>query len=257
MSTFLAGPDGLEVGWLVSTWIPAVRKKSRSYDRTVIVGRSGFQYLYEFADEYIQYDLKGKPDRWLLNGKKTHIPKTLVNRVNPDKIWKPNRKICYEKSREYIQYGDPFPYYHILIHARAMTKYGQEKLNYPVSGYEKLVVCFKDCYIGSIGSKKGAHHIAGTDDLRGIPIENLCNMMAGCRVVVGTSSGPMHLASNCGAPIVVLTGPEKLKSMGWRSNSYRYKKAWKPFEWSKVTVLERDGWKPHLHDVIEAIGEYL
>ena len=67
MRTLLAGGFVSELGWEVATWVPAIRRYSRKFDNTVIVCRTGYEYLYgDIADVIINYDKKGLPDRWLL-----------------------------------------------------------------------------------------------------------------------------------------------------------------------------------------------
>lgn len=256
-TTFLAG-GVLELGWELCTWIPAVRRRSRRYDRTVIVGKPGFQYLYEdFADEYVEHRVSGDKDRWLCNGQLQKMPDRFVRRFRPDKIWTPTRKICYNRQREYFKYGGgEAEKYDIIIHARAMTKYGQSNLNYSPKKYAKLVRHFSGKRIACIGSRKGAFAIDGAEDLRGVPMKQLSNVLGVGKVCVGTSSGPMHLASMCGCPHVVLTGPEKLKSLHWRTNKDRYVHLWNPFN-APCNVVQAVGWKPPLKKVIEAVEMFV
>ena len=60
MKTLLAGPWLSEFGWELMTWIPAIRARSRNYDKTVCICKKGHNYLYEdFADIILNYDKKG------------------------------------------------------------------------------------------------------------------------------------------------------------------------------------------------------
>ena len=78
MSTLLAGSWLGELGWLVACYIPAIRRYSRKFDRTIIVCRQEHEYLYEdFSKEFIIYGKKGLPDRWLLNKEKVKMPKRI------------------------------------------------------------------------------------------------------------------------------------------------------------------------------------
>jgi hypothetical protein len=252
----LAGPWLGEMGWEIMTWIPAVRYLSQQYQKTIIICQPGKRDLYEFADNIIVHSKRGRPDRWLINGKKPKIPD--VWKIEGATVVRPNKYMCYNAPREYYKYGkydDRSEFdikYDILIHARAMTKYGQGKLNWPVKRYEKLVEYFKGKRIACIGSKKGAHYIKNTIDMRGEPLGLICNAMANSRVTVGTSSAPLHLASLCGCPHVVMTGAEKLRSLGWHNNRWRYEKYWNPWK-TPVRVVDNHGWIPPVKAVIRAI----
>ena len=259
MNIFIAGPDcGLEFGWLVATWIPAVRCKARGYDKTIIVGKPGHQALYEFASDYYEYTKSGNCDRWLLNGNICHTPKFLKQNYPDAKFWYPDKRICMNKPREYYKYGQNSEAkgYDLLLHARACSKYGQSNINWGLKNYIKLVEEFDDVKIASIGSMSGAHHVPGTDDLRGVPLSLLVGVMANAQCVVGTSSGPLHLASHCGCPHVVITYDKGLKILGGKNNRYRYEKLWNPFK-TPVSVIDKWGWHPPVEPVIKATGKYL
>jgi len=260
MKKLLAGPDtALEFGWNLTTWIPAIRKRSRNYGKTVIVCRTGNDYLYEdFADKIHHYDKKGDSDRWLLNGKVTHMPDKIKRKYPDAKVIEPRRNVCMMWPREYVMYGTaPSPTnrygYKVVFHARHMKKYRQSKLNFPPARYEKVMKLLgvdpKHC--ASIGTKSGAYHVKGTVDLRDRSLQELCNTLIIAKVCVGTSSGPMHLASLCGCPHVVITGNEYLKIIKG-TNRNRYKRLWNPFN-TPCKVLDKHKWNPPVEKVVKAI----
>ena len=94
--TLIAGPDCyLEFGWTLAVWVPVVRKFSRQFSRTVIVCKPGHEYLYEdFADECVNYDKKGLPDRWLLDWKKAKMPQAMIDRYPDARVCRPRQKKC-------------------------------------------------------------------------------------------------------------------------------------------------------------------
>lgn len=266
MKLFVAGPDcGLEFGWLVARWIPAVRYKAQSYDKTVIICKDGYQDLYEFADEFVIYNKKGKPDRWLLDKKVVNAP-SKVRELYPNitKLWLANESHCMDRPLKYYKYGkyddrmERENGYKLIIHARACTKYGQKKLNWSPENYVKLIKKLKlnKLDVASIGSKKNAHYIPDTIDCRGIPLGMLTCIMANSKCVVGTSSGPMHLASLCGCPHVVLTGASKLKIIKGQTNRDRYEKLWNPFK-TKCTIIDKYGWHPPVEAVYKAVRGFV
>jgi hypothetical protein len=261
----IAGHDTIEFGWNICTWIPFLRYKKRYYDEFVIVCNPENRYLYEdFADKFIDYyDRHAKPDMYFSGRfptKLAQVPYEILDK--PEYFnWQyihPCKKCCEKSTKVFFKYGQiPTDIrFDIAIHARAETKYGQGKLNYSEKNYECVVEQFKGLKICSVGAPGKSHHIKGTEDLRGVYLKYLCHLLANTKVVVGTSSGPMHLASFCGAPHIVLTGDSRLKSLNKLKNRDRYQTLWNPFN-TPVTVLDEDNWHPHPKKIIKAIKEYL
>jgi len=233
---------------------------SRGYDKTVVVCRSGHEYLYDdFADEIVNYDPDGNSDRWLHNGKKVKIPKRVLGTyLGADKVIQPRWGNCVSGRYEFFKYGVATDEkYDIVFHARAMTKYHQSHLNYPVKNYIKAMreLGVDPLRCASIGSRSGAFHVPRTNDLRGAGMGGLCGILASAKVCVGTSSGPMHLASFCGCPHVVITGREYQKAIK-TTNRKRYEKLWNPFK-TVCTVLDKHRWNPPHDKVAKAVGAYL
>lgn len=261
----IVGHDTIEFGWNICTWIPYLRHIRSKYDDFVVVCNPENRYLYEdFADKFIDYvDRKAKPDMYFSGRfptKLAEIPYEILDRKEYTN-WRhicPRKKNCVKAKKKFFRYGE-LPWdgmYDIAIHARAETKYSQGRLNYAPEKYEYIVNQFQGLKICSIGKSDKAYHIKGTEDLRGVYMKYLCHLLANTRIVVGTSSGPLHLASLCGAPHVVITGDSKLKSLGGGTNRDRYEKAWNPFN-TKVIVLDEDNWHPHPKKVVKAIKELL
>jgi len=251
MSVLLAGPWNAEFGWELMTWIPAIRHLSQKYDKTVIVCREGHEYLYQdFADDFEIHTRRGRGDRWLYEGKLQRMPKRLLKKYKGAKIITPTPSICMKAGRKFFQYGTPRRTgYDILIHARSETKYGQQRFNWPVQNYVKVLEKLGNPKAASIGTK--AYHIPGTKDLRGIDMAALCDYMAASRILIGPSSGAMHLGALCNCPLLVWTGREKQKIIK-TTNAGRYKKLWNPFG-TPVTVLDQEGWRPSVHLVVKAL----
>lgn len=256
MSTLLAGPWLGEFGWEVMTWIPALRKRSRRYDSTVVVCREGHDYLYQdFATKIIHQDKRGLPDRWLYAGERVKMPSVISELFHQADVITPRSSVCTEWEREYIKYGlkhDDYAY-DLVIHARAHKKYGQEKWNWRKVNYGKLVKKLgveKVCCIGTV-----AHYVKGTEDLRGISIGKLCNILASSKVFFSPSSGPGHLASLCGCSHVIMTDSKWRKAVGG-TNRDRYKRIWNPFK-TRCTVLDHHRWKPPVAVVVKALERYL
>ena len=69
----LAGPWIGEFGWELFCWQGFVRKLSKNYDKTIVIGRPTNELLYsDFADEYIKFDPESfKTDAWNCHGAKS------------------------------------------------------------------------------------------------------------------------------------------------------------------------------------------
>jgi hypothetical protein len=95
----------------------------------------------------------------------------------------------------------PESHFDILIHARATNKAKQSFKNWPYINFEQLIAALpQNLRIASVGSEESAHHITGTQDMRGLPLEELAGLCGSARLFVGPSSGPIHFAMHCGTP---------------------------------------------------------
>lgn len=144
--------------------------------------------------------------------------------------------------------------YDLLIHARATIKCDQGHKNWPVANWERLVAALPSTMrIASIGARTGAHKIRGTDDLRGLSLEDLAGHCGAARLVVGPSSGPIHYAMHCRLPAVtwVDRDPEHPSRMDARCNYYP---AWNPWDVPLVCLY---GWQPEPDLVAFKVEELL
>jgi len=261
MKTLIAGPDWMEFGWLVATYIPALRHVAKGYDKIIILCRPENEYLYrDFATDFIFMEPKKEKrcDRWLFNDKKLKMPADIKIAYSDSKIIEPGRNLCSSAIRKFKKYGkfDERDRYDIVIHARSEAKYGREDRNWPVKNYVKLIKELrkqKELSICSIGTS--AYHIPGTEDKRNIPLRQLCNILASSKVAIGPSSGPLHLAALCCCSQVVFTYNEFQKSISG-TNKDRYKKYWNPFR-IDCTVLDKHNWQPPVDVVEKAVRKYL
>ncbi len=85
-------------------------------------------------------------------------------------------------------------------------------------------------------------------DRRGCTLEETISYMRTAKVVVGASSGPMHLAQACEAPIAVWSGNA-------RKDKPRYKEVWNHFD--SPTTFVSPSWSPGVGKIMKAIEQYL
>ena len=108
-----------------------------------------------------------------------------------------------------------------IIHARHRTHRSDD--NYSVESWNHIVneIINMGCSVASIGSTSDSLHINGSVDMRGIPLSKLIGVISNSLMVIGPSSGPIHLASLCNKAHLVWSGNIK--------NKIRYDSEWNPF----------------------------
>ena len=129
--------------------------------------------------------------------------------------------------------------YDVLIHARA-RRANRAGDNWPLENWKCLLPDLGG-KIACVGTKAQALHLEGTDDLRGISLAALADILASSSVIIGGSSGAMHFATLCGLPQIVWSGvPRTMK---------RYEENWNPFN---VPVFPIRKNHPFVAEVYEA-----
>jgi ADP-heptose:LPS heptosyltransferase len=260
MKTLLAGPWVGEFGWELFCWQGHVRSLALQYDKTAVACKPGHEALYEdFADKIILYEPTSHDTNMFmcegengncLQGKYdcTHYLGGHFNIGFP--IENPEASSDAFKQQLFKRYGEKNPEnaYDIIIHARATNKGGSDYRNYPIERWNDLISKMDANKIACIGTTHAALHIDGTEDLRGKSIKDLTNILASSQVIVGPSSGPMHLATLCGCPQVVWCGnPFSI------TNKRRYEKYWNPFNTPVAYLHSEDNWDADTDSILESI----
>lgn len=256
MKRLYAGPWIGEFGWELMGWQGVIRYLAPDFDKVIIIGQKGHGFLYEdFATDYLEHGLGGSnPNMWMNDSS------TISNPLrNKGDVWITPQQLTLMNNppqQTFIKYGTQSQEkaYDIVCHARSIKKYESDYINYPVENWVKLLG--KDKKVASIGTIDGAYHIPGTDDLRGISLEELTNVLASSKLLVGPSSGPIHLGSLCGIPHLVWSGYERSK--------IRYEQVWNPLK-TPVKVISPDGdpwgkkeeWQPDIDILTESIKRML
>ena len=266
--TLLVGGCHLELGYLLQ-FIARARYKAQWYKNVVAACEEPFGYLFEdFADKIHLYPVRtGLKDRWLYNDKPPKVPKGISSKYRYVRIYTPTEDRCKNRKAIWFKYGQELPentYSNaVLFHARNLPQswhYDKRIVrgsrNWPNKKWEKLSAALMYETKISIGSKEGAMHIGGTIDYRGLPLSNLCMLMANAKMLVGPSSGPHHLNALCGGRSVAWTHAHKERSLNGKTNKWRLKQGWNPFK-SPVKVLDKWGWDVPVDVVLGAVKEYL
>ena len=130
------------------------------------------------------------------------------------------------------------PGYDVILHCRNKTT-GADR-NWSKEQWELLtnLLIKEGLTVCCIGNSE-AFHFKSAVDLREIAIKDLIGVMNKSKLIVGPSSGPMHMASLCG-----------LKHLVWSTeyNRVRYEKDWNPFK-TECIFYAKDGWNPNVNDI--------
>ena len=247
MIDLIAGPWVGEFGWELFGWQGVIRALAPQYDKVTIYGRPGNQYLYEdFMDEYIEHIPEyNEPNMWMNKKCKFTLPKHHKN-----VCWiKPQQLTGIDNAPEQIiqPYGQQGTNRNIelIYHARDISKYGSDYINWSKDNWEKLLERYSN--VICIGTKEGSLY-AGGEDMRGASLKETCDLLSQSKVLVGPSSGPMHLGSLCRTPHVVWSGYIRSKD--------RYETIWNPLGTPVKTMCPASSpwdngiiWHPEPQDV--------
>jgi hypothetical protein len=260
-----AGPWVGEFGWELFSFQCKARAVSKKYDEIIISSRNGNSILYEdFATQYIPFDLSvvnSENGQTYLN---TEID--FFSGIQYTDIYSPNNAklstVNYSHGdSEFIPYGknNSSLKYDIIIHARNIpSKANSKKIipkkvqrNWGKQHWDVFVNHFKDqgLKICSIGVSDAAFHIEGTDDKRDIPLKQVTNILKSSTLIVGPSSGPMHLATLCDCPQYVWTHKKNIIK--------RYHKDWNPFGTRSDVLLVGKKMNPPPERIIEGVTKTL
>jgi hypothetical protein len=215
--TLLAGPFTGEFGLEVLDWSGYVRSLASKYQRTIVISYPGNRCLYEPCEYYAHENMLENSGYWFGSLSMSdarvmaeqfaaklglahfdwlhphHLNKITRHRIGPQ------------------QYPNPFGFgqrkyeYDIAFHFRNMLRADLDSKNYPIEYAEALTAkCASEgLRICCIGHPKYSLCPSGCDDMRSADLKNTVECLGAVKIVVGGSSGPMHLASTYGVPIVV------------------------------------------------------
>lgn len=256
-----------EFGWELFGWQSVLRAMSKKH-RIYLSCLPGHQYLYQdFATDITTFDPGPREPNChkVAGGKEFKRFRRVVpqndNWLTVENVYKNGWKSLFDGSleHEFIELGTrPHAYYGdptILIHARATQNLNTGFRNWPAGNWLGLVDSLtKTWSIASIGTKDGAYHVPGTYDFRGSSLCDLCDRMTESPLVIGPTSGPMHLAALCGAPHLVWTGHKR--------SLERYQTQWNPFDTECMIYYDKfqwdrgEKWQPTVDEIIEGIREF-
>lgn len=141
-------------------------------------------------------------------------------------------------------------WYDIAFHFRQFERAGDRPKSYPRSFADELAAeCVRKGWkVVAIGHPDLAYCPPSCEDQRSVDMNVAIRMITSSRIVVGGSSAPMHLASLCGAPIVVWIGNG--------ADIERYRTYWNPHG-STVHVVTDRTFQPRPTEVLEHVERAL
>jgi len=259
MMDLIAGPWIGEFGWELFGWQGVLRNIAEQYDKVIVYGRPGHDYLYnDFADEYIDFVPRNKEPNMWLNGR--------VNFQRPfhgrGALWIMPQQFALMKNapqQSFINFGTERKkdekQIDVVYHARSLTKYGSGYMTWDKKNWKELLERYDRCSIACIGTKDGADYYGGTD-FRGVALSETCDILSNAKILVGPSSGPIHLGSLCLTPHVVWSGHYM--------NKGRYEEWWNPLKTPVRTIIPSDSpwsnnveWQPRPQQVADKMEELL
>ena len=264
MKKLICGPYVGEFGWELFFWSGYCRALSRHFDETTVITRPGRNMLYEDFAKIENYSppshgvadcennsaftvetfnevvkkYKAGTESWFRPFPQDRGPfgvhwaqPVWVQQVNgflsPEYISRNRENALKEKI--------------VIIHARNREDVRPVD-NPPIETLNALASILKSKYrVVTIGQRKNSKFVEGTEDWRDQPLNAIARLMDHAICTVGTTSGPMHLASLMGCPVITWQWDyEKM----W----YRFSSAWNPHDSDLILIKtkgERDVYHNH------------
>lgn len=249
----IAGPWVGEFGWELMSWQAFIRALvyKHKFKYVTVFGPRGHDELYDdFADVYVPVELPGIRDCWRVEGAdfrdKTKLNQAIHRLVKHDtKVITPS---CFVPVSEqhFVAFGNPENVapkdrFDVLVHVRKQIN---KRRHHAWPSEHAETVCNKllerGLSLAAIGTE--AWCPKGVENRLCIPLKELMNLISAARVIIGPSSGPMHLASLCRTPHLVWTDRQWYSAIK-ASNKTRYERTWNPLN-TPCIVLE-EGWNPN------------
>ncbi len=218
-SKLIAGPYKHEFGHELFSFQSTVRALAKNYEEVVVCSNPQMKFLYEdFCTEFVSYNDPSVDLAALSKGSDCEIFSQKDCMKNVRKFRGTSRA-----RQEFIKYGRVVSEgYDLLLHCR--TKSEGMSTDLSIKTWNCVYEALKEEYkIAFVGTKSQAHCPNGAKDLRGIELSDLTDIMRSSKLVAGYSSGPIHLASLCGAPHLTWGG-HRLRTL------FRYAHFWNPFK---------------------------
>jgi hypothetical protein len=231
-------------------WQGAVRYhlEHSKYDKIIVGCRKGHELFYEKATEFILMEPNSdNTEGYTIDKRIPSFSSDIVAKYNPVRIFPAGS--LNQKEQSFIRYGTPdsSKTFDLIIHARHTNKLNTNFRCWGIDNWNKVVEHFKELKIACIGSNSQSIYVENTTNCMNLSLDELANIFASSKLLVGGSSGPIHFGSLCGIKRIVI---------GDTISVERYKDSWNPLK-VPVILLDRYDWKPPVSLVIETIEKNL
>ncbi len=254
-NTLFAGPWVGEFGWELLNWQGFLRWLAPEYEEVIVSCRPGTEALYaDFASRFEHHRVSGTAECNIAHDIQNPDELERIKALVPEDAdhletvgWQPDSR------KRFIPFGEAKSELRcdVLFHARGRgfgldRNWSEEKWAALVSGLNA-----DGLTVACTGLTKATLNIEGEFvDHRDVPLDQTMDIMSSARLVVGPSSGPMHLASLCETPHVVWT--DRKKYARGRTNRTKYERWWNPFD-TNAFVIDHEGFDPEVSTVHGAI----
>lgn len=212
-----------ELGWEIMRWVPYCRYQALGYQKVSCSSFIDMRYLYkDFCTEFRPHDGR----RGLDYPKMYRLPQGVHVKYG-----------AAEKSHKK---------YDVLIHARGISR----KANINYQHWIKIMGGMAHINFACIGSKDD--QCCGVD-CTNLPLDKLCNLISAAKLVIGCSSGVMHLAAACGTDLVCWGDDRTYFN---ETLEKRYKQTWNPHHVNVNWITAKD-WQPEPSQILKAIEKGL
>lgn len=254
-----AGPWVGEFGWELMSWQGLIRALRPYYEHITVCARSSSAALYaDCSDAFVPHQIQGQSNAhvvfdvsnpaelkraldWVPHDADHLIPLRYVPLAAQSFV----RFGCAEKAMDRMD---------VLLHARG-NAYSADR-NWSKDKWCTLVEKLQQARlrVGTIGLRGATLDLQGVVDCRDCPLESTMDLIASAKVVVGPSSGPMHLSALCGTPHLVWTD-RRTYSMR-RTSRQLYESDWNPHG-TAVLVLDECAFDPSVDEAWSGIQQLL
>jgi len=237
-----------ELGWELMVWQGFIRKAAEEFDEVHGVCFEPFKHLYEDFTDKLYFATPEERFTSPAHDTPKEVEK-IIKELSAQEdvevnVFDSRQTPPYWNHQEYAKYisykEDVKKKYDAVLHLRQMKHREEDNgdSNWNVDLVKELVKEGKK--VALIGTSHGTQDIdLPVDKFYDKPLSEVINVINKSKVVIGPSSGPMHLAALCEAEIVVwshTTGDGLLQ---------RYCSIWNPFK-NKVNYLT----KPTIKDIV-------
>jgi hypothetical protein len=255
----ITGPFAGEFGWELMGWQGYVRKLSSKYKRTISISYSSSKYLYENC-LFFGHNLKlvgskfgyGEIDKgncdMLLSAAKRNFGVEACDVFQPTDLNKINRFLI--GKQKFIQfYEKPLSKTAIdlVFHFRNFSRTDLDHKNLAKERADAVVAYFssRGFTCACIGHPELSYCPPQALDFRSLELKQTVSVISNSHMVIGGSSGPMHLACLCGKPVVTWIGPP--------ADIERYRSYWNPFK-VKTYIVSEETFNPDAELIIQTVS---